>query len=141
MSPGNIEQESLAPITLLLNLRGGTMLAGATVQLWDDRQNHHNHWRMHQYGENTSFTIQSVASNLFLCVPDGNQALGVRPVLQPLPAVFDLSFARQIQQYLGRDTYVIMNRATRTVLNVAGGRMEYGNKVHMSDNPQTDDSQ
>ena len=117
------------------------MSAGASVQLWDDRLNDHNHWRLHPCWVGNCFTIQSVASSLFLCVPEGNQELGTRPILRTLPSDVDMSFGWEVQQHDGRDTYAIMNLASQTFLNVAGGRMEYGNKVHMWDNPGYDDSQ
>ena len=141
LTPGDLLQEDGPPITMLLNLRGGRMTAGAQVQLWDDRQNNHNHWRLQPYYDATHFTIQSVASGLFLCVPSGSAELGVRPSLHQLPAGGDESFLWQVQQYPDLDTYAIVNMASRTCLNVAGGRIEYGNKVHMWDNPHYGDSQ
>ena len=141
LTPGNATGYDGPPVMLVLNLRGGNTSEGALVQLWDDCHNEHNHWRFASYGGNMSFSIQSVTSGLYLSVPNGNSALGARPSLFALPAAFDGSFAWQLRQFPGRTTFVLENCATHTFLNVAGGRLHYGNKVHMWDNPDSQDSQ
>ena len=78
---------------------------------------------------------------MFLRVWEGCADLGIRPDLEKLPEQLDPSFTWQILQWENKDTYVLRNMASQTYLNVAGGRMHYGNKVHMWDNPDQDDSQ
>jgi hypothetical protein len=85
--------------------------------------------------------MQNMRTGLFLRVPDDYENLGVRPNLEQLPAQVNPCFAWQILQWRGKDTYVLRNLESQTYLNVAGGRMHYGNKVHMWDNPDQDDSQ
>ena len=110
LASGNATGYDGPPVELVLNLRGGNAAAGAMVQLWDDRHNLHNHWRLARYGDHMAFSIQSVASGLFLCVPYGNTALGARPSLFALPPAVDFSFAWQLWRFPCRTTFVVESR-------------------------------
>ena len=136
ISPGDCcDDEGSPPVSLFLNRRGNL------VQLWDDRTNPDNQWRSSVYGGQTCFSLQNMRTGLFLRVREGCADLGIRPDLEQLPEQLDPSFTWQILQWKNKDTYVLRNVASQTYLNVAGGRMHYGNKVHMWDNPDEDDSQ
>ena len=144
ISGGNFAQDG-AFTPLYLNLKGGNASEGALVSLWDDSANPDNHWRIRHWDNSTTrFTMQNLTSQLYLSVPQGSVALGVRPSMHTLPAGYNPDLSWQVFQHedhVVESTYVFMNTQSQTFLNVAGGRIQYGNKVHMWDNPDSADSQ